>query len=71
MVSDRYNEGGADPSQPDHAQDNQEADDPRRESRLLLSIAEMAEAPLRLRVGSEANHYVTNAGHALGGFEEN
>ena len=71
VVIERYNESSAEPAQPASAQDNQEADDPRREARLILSIAEMAEPPLRLLVGAEANQYVTNAGRALGGFEEN
>lgn len=55
VVSELYNESGADPAQPAHAQDNQEADDPRREARLILQIAEMAEPPMRLLVGSEAS----------------
>jgi hypothetical protein len=71
VVSERYNESGADPAQLAQSQDNQEADDPRREVRLILSIAEMVEPPLRLLVGSEASQYVTNAGHAFGGFQEN
>jgi NAD(P)-dependent dehydrogenase (short-subunit alcohol dehydrogenase family) len=71
VVSERYTESGADRAQPAHAQDNQEADDPRREARLLLSIAEMAEPPLRLLLGSEVGQYVTSAAHALGGFETN
>ena len=71
VVIERYNESGADAAQPAPAQDNQEADDPRREARLILSIAEMAQPPLRLLVGSEANQFVTNAGRVLGGFEEN
>jgi NAD(P)-dependent dehydrogenase (short-subunit alcohol dehydrogenase family) len=71
VVSERYNESGADRAQLAQSQDNQEADDPRCEARLILSIAEMAEPPLRLLVGSEASQYITNAGHALGGFEEN
>ena len=71
VVSERYNESGADPAQPAHAQDNEEADNPRREARPILRIAEMAEPPLRLLVGSEASQYVNIAGHASGGFEEN
>jgi len=62
---------GADAAQPGPTQDNQEVDDPRREARLIVSIAEMAEPPLRLLVGSKASQYVTSAAHALGGFEEN
>ena len=68
---ERYNESGPDPAQPAHAQDNQEADDPRREAGLLLSVAEMAEPPLRLLLSSDVGQYVTSAAHALGGFETN
>ena len=38
VVSERYNESGADPAQPAHAQDNEEADNPRREARPILRI---------------------------------
>ena len=71
VVIERYNESGADAAQPAPAQDNQEADDPRREARRIPSIAEMAEPPLRLLVGSKASQYVTNPGRTLSGFEEN
>jgi len=68
---ERDNESGPGPAQPAHAQENQEADDPRREAGLLLSVAEMAEPPLRLLLGSDVGQYVTSAAHALGGFETN
>ena len=70
-VTGRLIESVVRPGQPANALDTQEPNDSNRAARLILWIADMAEPPLRLLVGPEASQYVTDAGHALSGFEEN
>lgn len=69
MVSQRYNKSGIDRAQWAHAHDNQESNDPGSESRLILSIAEMAEPPVRLVVGADATQPLADTGQALAGLE--
>lgn len=69
VVSQRYNKSGIDRAQWAHAHDNQESNDPGSESRLILSIAEMAEPPVRLVVGADATQPLADTGQALAGLE--
>ena len=69
VVSQGYNESGAAPELRAQAHENQERNDPASESRLILSIAEMAEPPVRLLVGADASQHLTHTGQAVAGLE--
>jgi NAD(P)-dependent dehydrogenase (short-subunit alcohol dehydrogenase family) len=69
VISEPFNENVIAPPQRARAHDRQGSNDPGEIARLILRIAEMAEPPLRLLVGSEATHYLTDASQSLGELE--
>lgn len=69
VVSQCYNKSRIDRAQRAHAHDNQESNDPGSQSRLILSIAEMAEPPVRLVVGADATQPLADTVQALAGLE--
>lgn len=69
VISEPFNENVIAPSQGARAHDRQGPNDPGEIARLILRTAEMAEPPLRLLVGSEATHYLTDPSQSLGELE--